>query len=90
VLPLATLGIYLSFAVWVTGSLWSGVLIHLLNNGIAVIVSDYARRSPDIDPVALESLTVPWYLAILSVLVGTGIAVLLLRRRQALLSDLHG
>jgi len=90
VLPLATLGLYLGFSVWVTGSLWAGFLVHLLNNGIAVIVSDYAKRSPDIDPVALESLTVPWYLAILSVLVGTGIAVLLLRRRQALLSDLHG
>jgi membrane protease YdiL (CAAX protease family) len=90
VLPLATLGLYLGFAVWVTGSLWAGFVVHLLNNGLAVIVSDYAKRSPDVDPVALESLIVPWYLAILSALVGAGIAVLLLRRRQALLGDLHG
>lgn len=85
VLPLAFLGLYLGYAVWVTGSLWSGFLIHLLNNGIAVIVSEYAKRSPDLDPVALDSLTLPWYLIVLSVLVGGGISALLLRRRQALL-----
>lgn len=90
VLPLATLGIYLGFSVWVTGSLWTGVLIHLMNNGLAVIVTDYAKRSPDLDPAALESLTVPWYLATLSALAIAGTVVLLLRRRQALLDDLSG
>lgn len=90
VLPLATLGFYLGFSVWVTGSLWTGVLVHLLNNGLAVIVTDYAKRSPDLDPVALESLSVPWYLAILSALAGAGVVLLLLRRREALLGDLHG
>lgn len=84
VLPLATLGLYLGFSVWVTGSLWTGVLVHLLNNGLAVIVSDYLKRQPDLDPVALESIVVPWYLALLSVLAVMGIAVLLLRRRDLL------
>jgi len=88
VLPLATLGIYLGFSVWVTGSLWTGVLIHLMNNGLAVIVTDYAKRSPDLDPAALESLSVPWYLATLSALALAGAIVLLLRRREALLEDL--
>ncbi|MEP0545297.1 MAG: type II CAAX endopeptidase family protein [Rhodothermales bacterium] len=87
VLPLATLGMYLGFSVWVTGSLWAGVLIHLMNNGLAVIVSDYVSRSPDVDAVALESLAVPWYLAIVSAAVVAGVAFLMLRRRQALLAD---
>ena len=86
VLPLATLGLYLGFSVWVTGSLWAGVLIHLLNNGLAVIVSDYMKRRPDLDPAALESLAVPWYLALLSAAAVAGIVVLLLRRRDALLA----
>ena len=90
VLPLATLGVYLGFSVWVTGSLWAGVLIHLLNNGLAVVVSDYVNRSPDLDPVALESITVPWYLALLSAVAAVGAAVLLLRRRQALLTGVSG
>jgi membrane protease YdiL (CAAX protease family) len=88
VLPLATLGIYLGFSVWVTGSLWAGVLIHLLNNGLAVLVSDYMNRRPDLDPVALESISVPWYLALLSALAVAGVVVLLLRRREALLARL--
>lgn len=88
VLPLATLGMYLGFSVWVTGSLWAGVLIHLMNNGLAVIVSDYVSRNPDVDAVALESLAVPWYLAFLSAAVVAGVAFLMLRRRQALLADL--
>lgn len=88
VLPLATLGVYLGFSVWVTGSLWAGVLIHLLNNGLAVIVSDYVSRNPDVDAVALESLAVPWYLAIVSAAVVVGVAVLMLRRRRALFAGL--
>ncbi len=73
---------------WVTGSLWAGVLIHLLNTGLAVIVSDYVGRNPDVDAVALESLAVPWYLAFVSAAVVTGVAVLMLRRRLALLAGL--
>jgi membrane protease YdiL (CAAX protease family) len=87
VLPLATLGIYLGFSVWVTGSLWAGVLVHLLNNGLAVLVSDYLNRRPDLDPIALESISVPWYLALLSALAVAGVATLLLRRREALLRE---
>ncbi len=88
VLPLSTLGLYLGFSVWVTGSLWAGALIHLLNNGLAVIVSDYVSRHPDVDAVALDSLAVPWYLTIASALAVAGVAILLLRRRHALLAGL--
>jgi membrane protease YdiL (CAAX protease family) len=88
ILPLATLGMYLGFAVWVTGSLWAGVLVHLLNNGLAVLVSDYMSRSPDLDPAALESISVPWYLALASALAVAAIAALLVRRRDGLLARL--
>ncbi len=87
VLPLATLGVYLGFSVWVTGSLWAGVLVHLLNNGLAVIVSDVVSRNPDLDPVALDAIAVPWYLAALSLLAAAAVAVALLRRRSALLAS---
>lgn len=94
-LPLATLGIYLGFSVWVTGSLWAGVLIHFLNNGLAAVASDYTARNPD--AVSLESLESPWYLAFLGALVVTGVVVAQLRRRRALLAapspqplDSHG
>ena len=81
-LPLATLGIYLGFSVWVSGSLWVGVLIHLLNNGLAAIVSDYATRNPD--ALSLESLEAPWYLAVLGAVLLAAVITAQLRRRRAL------
>lgn len=83
-LPLATLGIYLGFSVWVTGSLWAGVLIHFLNNGLAAIASDYAAQHPD--ALSLESLESPWYLAVLSAVFVAGVVVAQVRRRQNLLA----
>ena len=83
-LPLSTLGIYLGFSVWVSGSLWVGVLIHLLNNGLAAIVSDYAAQNPD--AISLETLESPWYLALLSAVVVAGVVLAQLRRRKALLA----
>ena len=83
-LPLATLGVYLGFSVWVTGSLWTGVLIHFLNNGLAAVASDYAARNSD--TVSLDSLEAPWYLAGLSIVVVAAIVVAQLRRRRSLLS----
>ncbi len=86
VLPLTTLGLYLGFSVWVTGSLWAGILVHLLNNGLAVLVSDYMKRSPNLDPATLDSIAVPWYLALLSAAAVAGVVVLLLGRRHTLLA----
>jgi uncharacterized protein len=83
-IPLALLGVYLCYVVWVTGSLWTGVAVHLLNNGTAVLVSDYARTRPE--PVVLEDLTIPWYLAMSGLLVALAIILFLKRRREALLS----
>jgi uncharacterized protein len=83
-LPLATLGVYLGFSVWVTGSLWTGVLIHFLNNALAAVATDYAARNPD--AVSLESLEAPWYLAVLGALAVAGLVALQLRRRRALLA----
>ena len=40
-LPTLFLGILLGYAVWKTGSLLAGVLIHALNNGIAVVLAKH-------------------------------------------------
>lgn len=84
VLPLAVLGLYLGYVVWASGSLWAGVLVHLLNNGLAVLVSDYAQRHPEVDAVALESMDVPWYLALAGLALALGVCEALRRRREHL------
>lgn len=63
VIPLSLLGIYMGFAVWATGSLWSGVLVHLLNNGLAVVASAVAQDQ-GVDMEALEDAGVPWYVGV--------------------------
>lgn len=86
-LPLITLGIYLCFVVWVTGSLWSGMLVHLLNNGFAVLASAYVEGRPDLNVEDIETLAVPWYLALGGVLLTLGVAVAMRRRRRGLTAD---
>ena len=38
-LPTAWLGILLAWVVWRTGSIWTGSLMHFLNNGIVVLIA---------------------------------------------------
>lgn len=60
-LPLSVLGIYLCYITWRTGSLWPAVIVHFLNNALAVIVGNYIAAQPDLDMEAFESMDVPWY-----------------------------
>lgn len=68
--PLSVLGIYLGFVVWATGSLWTGVLVHLLNNGTAVVIAGFARGNPAMDIESMEGMGVPTYLSAGAALVG--------------------
>lgn len=86
-LPLSFLGAYLAFAVWATGSLWTGVLLHLLNNGLAVLLMDYAKRNPDSQVAALEEATMPWLGALASFAIFAAVAWLMLQRRRRLVGD---
>lgn len=86
-LPLSFLGAYLAFAVWATGSLWTGVVLHLLNNGLAVLLMDYAKRNPDSQVAALEDATMPWYGALVSLGLFVAVVVAMQRRRRALVGD---
>jgi membrane protease YdiL (CAAX protease family) len=83
VVPLALLGCYLGYVTWATGSLYTAMLVHLLNNGLAVLVGVYARTSETLDLEAVESATVPWYLGLASLAAAAGVLVLLRRRREA-------
>lgn len=82
-IPLSLLGVYLGYVVWATGSLWTGTVVHLLNNGLAVAVAAYARSSPAVDVEAIESAAVPWYFGVAGLAAAAGVAVLLRQRRQA-------
>lgn len=87
VIPLSLLGVYMGYVVWATGSLWAGVLVHLLNNGLAVLVSDMARRNPEVDLQAIEAMPFPWYFGVLGLVLTAAVCVALHRRRQSVVGD---
>ncbi|MDT0632462.1 CPBP family intramembrane glutamic endopeptidase [Rubrivirga litoralis] len=87
VVPLSMLGIYMGFVVWATGSLWAGVAVHLLNNGLAVAVAAVAKHRGDVDMAEIEAATFPWYLGIGGLVLTYAVVQALLRRRHAVVGD---
>lgn len=77
VLPLSALGLYMAYLAWRTGSLWPAVLVHFANNAFSIVAANYAAEQPDLDPQVLETMHVPWYILIPS-LVAFGIVMYLL------------
>ncbi len=80
VIPLSLLGIYLAFLAWRTGSLWVPILVHFLNNALAVAAAEYVQNRPDLDIAALEELQIPWYLVVAGLAL-TALTVYAMRRR---------
>lgn len=87
VVPLSLLGIWMGYVVWASGSLWTGVFVHLLNNGFAVLVAAYVREQPDIDMAQVEQMAVPWYLGLAGLLAAAGVGFLLSKRREAVVGN---
>jgi len=74
-LPTATLGIVIAWAVWRSGSIWVGMLMHLINNGsIVVLTSIPWLREAFSDPERPPPL---WLVPIGAILVTVGIRTLL-------------
>ena len=59
-LPLAILGCYMAYVAWRTGSLMIPVVVHFLNNGLTLAVSEWASESLS-DPE-----TIPWLMVVIS------------------------
>jgi sodium transport system permease protein len=74
-LPTATLGIVIAWAVWRSGSIWVGMLMHLINNGsIVVLTSIPWVRDAFSDPERPPPL---WLVPIGAILVTVGVRALL-------------
>lgn len=89
-LPLSALGIYLAYLAWRTGSLWPAIIVHFANNALAVIVADIVRRRDDIDMDAVDALSVPLYLVVVSILLFAGVVFALHRLAARRLVERQG
>ena len=77
-LPTATLGIVIAWAVWRTGSLFVGMLMHFLNNGtIVVLASTPGLQDAFSDPEAPPPL---WLVPLAIVTFAVGARILLTLR----------
>lgn len=81
VLPLALIGIYLSYLTWKTGSLWPAIIVHFLNNAFSIGLGDYVARQPDMDMEALENMEVPVGIVIGAVALLSGVVYAMQRAR---------
>jgi len=79
-IPLAVLGIFLGWLAWRTGSLWVPVMIHFVNNGIAIMAASLAAANPEWGIDNLENLPVSWPVVLGGALLLAG-AILLMNRR---------
>lgn len=74
-LPTAMLGSLIAWAVWRTGSIWVGVLMHFLNNGTIVVLTSWpAVREVFSDPEAPPPL---WLVPFGALALGLGILVIM-------------
>lgn len=74
-LPTATLGIVIAWAVWRTGSIWVGALMHALNNGTIVVLASVPSLSEMLsDPNAPPPV---WLVPFAAVALTLGVRLLL-------------
>lgn len=68
IIPIFALGILLGTVYHFTRNLWYTITIHFLNNALAVTAVYFSNRSVTISKFANDNITVPFYTAILSLL----------------------
>jgi len=87
-LPLAVLGAWLGFLTWTTGSIIPAVVVHFLNNALAVGAGAYVRRRGE-GLEALDAMEVPWW-AVVAGAAGTLAVGRALLRTHAARKDVAG
>ena len=86
-LPLSLLGMYMGYVTWSSGSIWTASAVHLLHNGMQVLVAVAARGEGQAAIDAVEDVSVPWYIAIANLLLLVGVCMLMKRRRETVVGD---
>lgn len=69
IVPIFTLGVLLGTVYHITRNLWYTILIHFLNNAIAIMAFYFSDKNPSIKKFATDNFSVPVYAAIVSLLI---------------------
>jgi len=65
-IPIFTLGVLLGTVYHVTRNLWYTIIIHFLNNALAVLAVYFSTRIPFLQKLANDDLSIQWYMAMVS------------------------
>jgi hypothetical protein len=80
IIPIFTLGLCLGIIYHVTRNLWYTIIIHFLNNALAVLSVYYSTKSEFLRKLADDSISIPVYSALVSLVVGVGIIYFMKRK----------
>lgn len=86
-LPIFTLGLLLGTVYHITRNLWYTITIHFLNNAFAVLSVYYADSSKILKRLANDDISVPFYSALLSLIIGIGIIYFIKRKSDEILPE---
>lgn len=88
-IPLCVLGIYLAWLVWRTGSLWPAIVVHFMNNAMAIAIGAYISGREDLSMADVEAMDMPWYLVAAGLVFFAAAVALMRRRAHALLGHMR-
>ncbi|TDH18358.1 CPBP family intramembrane metalloprotease [Segetibacter sp. 3557_3] len=84
-LPIFALGVMLGTVYFVTRNLWYTVIIHFLNNAIAVFAVYYQHKSVTLKQFADDKLTAPFYLVLASLAITIAIIYYMKQKSETVL-----
>jgi membrane protease YdiL (CAAX protease family) len=85
VLPIFVLGVLLGTLYHVTRNLWYNIVLHFLNNALAVIAVYFSTRSEFMRKLANDNISITWYAALLSLIVTLGIVYFITKKSAQVL-----
>jgi membrane protease YdiL (CAAX protease family) len=88
IIPIFALGILLGTVYYFTRNLWYTITIHFLNNALGVTAVYFSNRSVTISKFANDNITVPFYTAILSLLLVIAIMYFIKKKSDEVLPEI--
>lgn len=73
ILPIFVLGIMLGTVFYVTRNLWYCIIIHFLNNAIAVLAVYFSKTNDTLKKFANDDLSMPLFLVVLSLIISVAL-----------------
>lgn len=79
ILPMILMGVMFGYIYYRSGSLWVPILLHFINNSLAVIADHYIEIGVN-SPILKDEETFPWYIIVLGGALLTGLFLVLKKR----------